>query len=206
MKLTFLLIIGIFLFSCNASYEREENKAIEDIANDYLKRNNLNVILNPPPPPPPPGYFGEYKAHEKPNIDTLDLKVYLSDALIPISQIKEDNEWMFKNSYHGTIDSAIYDSIINSKRFKNLKYREFDKSLIKLIRPYRQFERFKEELDPQDSYTIFYFSRVCFDEKKQNGIIVIDYQTGFEYGTATGYNMALLIKKQNGKWIYVARY
>ncbi len=37
------------------------------------------------------------KVH-KPNLDSLNIKVYLSDALLPIAQEKEDNSWMFKNN------------------------------------------------------------------------------------------------------------
>jgi hypothetical protein len=61
-----ILLILTFL-SCQKSYEKEELKAIEEIANDYLKKNHLDkYYLNPP------DFFG--KTTPKANIDTLDFK------------------------------------------------------------------------------------------------------------------------------------
>ena len=128
MKLYILLFSGILLFGCNC-YKNEEFKAIEDITNDYLFRNNLNEILNPPPPPPPPPdcLVRVYNEAKIPNIDSLDLKVYISDALLPISQIKEDNEWMFTGNNYSIADSLLYQKILNSRMFRKLGYREFNK-------------------------------------------------------------------------------
>lgn len=200
MKTNILVLLVFLLVGCNNSYEKEELKAIEDLANDYLKRNHLPKVLNPESYPFP----GE-KPAGKPNIDTLDLKVYLSDALMPISQVKEDNEWMFNDNYFGTPDSAIFYGIVNSNRFKELKYREFIKHSVKFNKPYRLFEKSQEKIRTEEEYTILQFSRVCFDEKKENGVVVIDYKIGFESGSMNGYHMALLIKKKNNKWIYIKR-
>ena len=188
----------MLIFGCDSSYKDEEVEAIQDFANDSLKRNHLNRVLNPT------SYFDD-EPIEKPNIDSLDLKVYLSDALLPIAQIKEDNEWMFNDNYFGTPDSAIFHGIVNSESFKELGYREIDKNKIELIKPYRQFEKSQENITADEEYTILNFSRVCFDEKKENGVAVIEYLKGYESGHMSGYHMALLIKKINGKWAYIPR-
>ncbi|TCN55607.1 hypothetical protein D0809_16255 [Flavobacterium circumlabens] len=194
MKITTSIFIILFFFGCQKSYEKEEVKAIEDITNDYLKKNHLDkYYLNPP------DFFG--KPTPKANIDKLDFKVYLSDALMPINQIREDNKWMFKNNDFIKSDSIIFYGIMNSKKFKDLEYREYDKSKIKLIKPYKQFN---EDAKPEDDYSKILFSRVCFDEKMENGIVVINYLIGNESGYTNGYNMALLIKKKNNKWSYVS--
>ena len=40
-KIFVLLMFTILLTSCKDDYEKEELKAIEDVANDYLKTNDL---------------------------------------------------------------------------------------------------------------------------------------------------------------------
>lgn len=197
-KLLTGITIGLIFISCNnKSYEKEEVIAIQDIANDFLQRNLLTeeevVTLD-----------GEV-IKITPFIDSLNSRVYFSDALLPISQVKEDNEWMFNNNYHGTEDSAIFYGIVHSKRFYELKYREFEKSKIELIKPLKQFEKSQETIRTDEEYTIFQFSRVCFDSNKENGVIVIDYKKGYKNGSMNGYHMALLIKKQEGKWKYIPR-
>ena len=61
------------------------------------------------------------------------------------------------------------------KTFKNLKYSEINKSKIKLIKPYRQFEKSQIKVSADEEYKILKFSRVCFDEKRENGIVVVEY-------------------------------
>ncbi|HQZ26470.1 MAG TPA: hypothetical protein PLD18_14315 [Flavobacterium sp.] len=196
MKIITLIFIILTFFGCQKTYEKEEVKAIEEITNDYLKKNDLDKYYLKPH-----DFFGKPTV-PKANIDTLDFKVYLSDALMPINQIREDNKWMFKNNDFSKSDSIIFHGIMNSKKFKELEYREYDKSKIKLIKPYKQFD---ENIRPEDDYSKILFSRVCFDEKMENGIVVIDYLIGNESGYTSGYNMALLIKKKNNKWSYVSR-
>ena len=196
-KIFVLLMFTILLTSCKDDYEQEELKAIEDVANDYLKTNDL--LLNPTK-------FFDDQVIVKPNIDTLDIKVYFSDALLPISQVKEDNEWMFTdNNFKKASDSITFFSILNSQRFKDLKFREFAKSKLKLERPYTQFESSQTKFTADEEYRVLNFSRVCFDDKRENGIVVIEYLIGFESGTSSGYHNSLLIKKKNGKWTYVHR-
>ena len=182
MKRIILTFFLISLISCNNNYEKEEFKALEDITNNYLLKNHLNKMREKSQ------IFSENEIeeiYEKPlNIDTLDLKVYLSDALLPISQVKEDNEWMFDDNYFGTKDSTIFHSIVNSRDFENLKYREFEKSKIQFIKPYRQFEKSNEKLKENEdenavktfktSYTKFqwhenpkspyFFSQICAEQ------------------------------------------
>jgi|TARA_B110000908_G_C10022210_1_gene343401 hypothetical protein len=203
LKRIILTLFIISLVSCDNNYEKEEFKAIEDITNNYLLKNHLNKMMEKPQIP---SENEIEEVYERPfNVDTLDLKVYLSDALLPISQIKEDNEWMFDDNYFGTKDSTIFHSIVNSREFKNLKYREFDKNKIQFIKPYRQFEKSNEKLKENEEYSLLSFSRVCFDEKKENGIVVIEYRQGSKGWTSYGNHMAFLIKKTNEKWEYIPR-
>ncbi len=196
-KIFVLLMFTILLTSCKDDYEQEELKAIEDVANDYLKTNDL--LLNPKK-------FFDDQVIAKPNIDSLDIKVYFSDALLPISQVKEDNEWMFTdNDFKKVSDSITFFSILNSQTFKDLKFREFEKSKLKLERPYTQFKSSQTKFTADEEYRVLNFSRVCFDDKRENGIVVIEYLVGFESGTSSGYHNSLLIKKKNGKWTYVRR-
>jgi|TARA_B110000093_G_C12788131_1_gene333482 hypothetical protein len=203
MRIIILIVFIISLISCDSNYEKEEFKAIEDITYNYLVKNHLNKIKEEP--------YLNYEndieeVYEKPlNLDTLDLKVYLSDALLPISQVKEDNDWMFNDNYFRTKDSAIFYSIVNSKEFKNLKYREFKKNKIKFIKPYRQFEKSNEKLEENEEYSLLSFSRVCFDEKRENGVVVIEYRNGNKGYTSYGNHMAFLIKKTGEKWEYIPR-
>ena len=196
-KIFVLLMFTILLTSCKDDYEQEELKAIEDVANDYLKTNDL--LLNPTK-------FFDDQVIAKPNIDSLDIKVYFSDALLPISQVKEDNEWMFTdNDFKKASDSITFFSILNSQTFKDLKFREFEKSKLKLERPYTQFKSSQTKFTADEEYRVLNFSRVCFDDKRENGVVVIEYLVGFESGTSSGYHNSLLIKKKNGKWTYVRR-
>ena len=196
-KIFVLFMFTILLTSCKDDYEQEELKAIEDVANDYLKTNDL--LLNPTK-------FFDDQVIVKPNIDSLDIKVYFSDALLPISQVKEDSEWMFTdNNLKKASDSITFFSILNSQRFKDLKFREFAKSKLKLERPYTQFKSSQTKFTADEEYRVLNFSRVCFDDKRENGIVVIEYLVGYESGTSSGYHNSLLIKKKNGKWTYVRR-
>jgi hypothetical protein len=197
-KLLNIILITLILCGCNDNYDKDELDAITDITNDYLERNILQETLTPH------DLFSD-KPLAKPNIDSLDLKVYISDALIPIAQIKEDNEWMFNDNYFGTSDSAIFYGIVNSEKFRQLGYKEFDKQKVTLIKPFRQFGKSQEKIIADEVYTILNFSRVCFDNNKENGVVVIEYLQGLESGTRNGYHMALLIKKKNNKWTYIPR-
>jgi len=195
-KFLFVFLLVISLQSCEDSYETEELKAIEDISNDFLIKKDLDKLLNVP------DLIDHIKVY-KPNVDSLDIKVYLSDALVPIAQEKEDNLWMFKNNGFSKSDSIVFYGIVNSSRFKELGYRDFDKKKIKLKKPYSQSEISEVKIVADQEYKILKFSRVCFDAGKQNGIVVIELLTGLEYGTQSGFNGSILIKKKNNKWVCV---
>jgi hypothetical protein len=196
MKRTIQILTLFFIISCNNNYDKEELNVIKDIANEFLVKKHLNKVLKSP--------FEEI--YERPlYVDTLDLKVYLSDALLPISQIKEDNEWMFENNHFEKKDSIIFYSLINSKKFKDLKYREFEKNKIKFEKPYRQFEKSKEKIKENEEYSLLNFSRICLDEKEENGLVVIEYKNGKKGMTIYGSHMVYLISKNNNKWELTSR-
>lgn len=195
-KFLFVFLLVISLQSCEDSYETEELKAIEDISNDFLIKKDLDKLLNVP------DSIGHIKVY-KPNVDSLNIKVYLSDALVPIAQEKEDNLWMFKNNGFSKSDSIVFYGIVNSSRFKELGYRDFDKKKIRLKKPYSQSEISEVKIVADQEYKILKFSRVCFDADKQNGIVVVELLTGLEYGTQSGFNGSILIKKKNNKWVCV---
>ena len=142
------------------------------------------------------------KVH-KPNLDSLDIKVYLSDALLPIAQEKEDNSWMFKNNNFSNRDSIVFYKIVNSKKFQELNYRDFDKRKITFKKPYHQSNYSEIKAYADKPYKILKFSRICFDEKMENGIVVVEMLEGLEYGTMSGFNGAILIKKKNNHWEYI---
>ena len=196
----FILVIFFILslYSCN-KYNNEELNAIQDISNEYLNKNDLQKILNPP------NFNDDLGIEiEKPDISKLNLKVYISDELRPINKIKEDNIWMFKDNKMSKSDSTIFFNLVNSDKFKNLKYRTFDKSKIKFIKPYHYYDYAKEKLKDGEVYNCISFSRFCFDKEYTQGITVIDYHVSSNGSSFMGYNMSLLIKKVNGKWKIIA--
>lgn len=194
IRLIFYILSFCFL-SCNNSYETEESKAIEDISNDYLNRKDLSKTLNPPT-------LYDGKNIITITIDSLGFRIYFSDTLMSLSQVKQDAEHLFVGNNFNTSDSLIFYGLLNSEKFRELSYREFDKTKLKLIKPYIQLQRFP--LNLKGGYKTLKFSRVCFDEKKQNGIVVIDYSTVFESFPMTGFHEVLLIKKKNNKWTYIS--
>lgn len=201
MRLTTLLLIFFTLVSCKNSYENEELKAIEDITNEFLKENDLKIILNPPPGP-------DGKPSWVTNVDSLDIKVVFSHKLVSINDHKKSNTWMFKNNSFTKSDSLIFYQIINSKLFEKLEKRSFNKNSLKLAKPYRQVE--KEEIELNEGFPNIKYSRICFDEKRQNGVVVIDFLNDVKTddssqiaGTGSGFNGVLLIRKVNNKWVII---
>lgn len=200
MRTIITLLVLLCLQSCkkNSDYELEEIKAIGEISNDYLVKEDLSKILDVPD-----SILGQKV--DKPSIDSLDIKVYFSDALSPIAQEREDNLWMFRDNSFSKSDSIIFYQIVNSKMFKKLEYREFDKRKIILEKPYQQSNYSEVKTIANKPYKILKFSRICFDEKKENGVVVIEMLDGTEYGTMSGFNGAILIRKRNNKWEYVQK-
>ncbi len=198
MRNSILLFLILLLFGCTDNrYDKLEFQAIQDIANDYLKIKDLNQRRIKPPPPIENDDI-QFTADTIEKQDTY--KVFVSDALLPISQVKEDNQWMFDGIYENPILDSIANSIIYSKNFKKLKYREFNKSRLKFVKPYRQFVDRKKEVRNNEEYIILSFSRVCFSADYKYGLVVIDYEHGWPNGTGGGFNRPYLIEKKNNEW------
>jgi hypothetical protein len=192
MKKIIILLISLTIFGCKNSYEKEEFNAIQSILNNYLK---LEYLENKP--------FEENENIKSDKIYNTKIKVYISDALIPISQIKEDEYWMFTNNFRFAENKNKFNEIINSTIFKKLRYREIKKKQIELINPYEQSENSRVDLKNEEKYNILSFSRVCFDYQMENGIVVINESIGRKGGKIQGNHKVLLIKKVNGKWVYI---
>ena len=199
-KIQILFIFIICLQSCNrnSEYEAEELKALEEVSSDFLFKKDFNIRMNPPE------LIVKGKITET-IADSSAIRVFISDALLPINQEKEDNLWMFKDNNFSKTDSIMFYQISNSKKFKELGYREFDKQKINLKKPYIQSEYSEIKKYADKPYKILKFSRICFDINKENGIVVIEMLEGSEYGTMNGYNGAILIKKKNNRWHYVQK-
>jgi hypothetical protein len=192
MKKIIILLISLTIFGCKNSYEKEEFNAIQSILNNYLK---LEYLENKP--------FEENENIKSDKIYNTKIKVYISDALIPISQIKEDEYWMFTNNFRFAENKNAFNEIINSTKFKKLRYREIKKKQIELINPYEQSENSRVDLKNEEKYNILSFSRVCFDYQMENGIVVINESIGRKGGKIQGNHKVLLIKKVDGKWVYI---
>ncbi|WP_457617673.1 hypothetical protein [Lutibacter sp.] len=187
MKKIYYIIFTLLIFSCNRSYEREEIKVIIDFTNSYLKKEHLQKLEN-----------YELICSENKKLDSFNLNIYISDYLLPISKIREDEKWMFDDNYSGK-DSIIFRNILNSKKFNELTYREFDKNQIKLIEPYKQIIEYK----PLDDYIRIRFSRVCFDKKRENAIVLIEYNFHCDKFNVSGFERPYLLRKIKNKWNYI---
>ena len=199
MKRQSVLQIIIFIFclcaNCNRKYEKLEEEVINDVLNDFLIKYQIDFSNIPMPD----SINALVKKVAK---DTNNLGVYVSDALLPIAQLKEDNEWMFSGELS---DNPVSREIVNSINFKELPYREFNKERLNIITPYVQLKRSKDRISSDKQYSIFHFSRVCFDKKMENAVLVIEYGRGFESGSMSGYFGALLVEKRGENWKIVER-
>jgi len=171
--------------------------AIQDVLNEYLKREYLDKNSYP---------YRHFPKNlvEEIDIDTLDVKVYISDALIPISQIREDEGWMFDYIHFDQVNRKIFKEILSSEEFNKLEYREINKEDFKLNKPYQQVQKSQVLLEEEERYSILKFSRICFDKNKMNGIIVIDESLGKKGMNIQGYYRPLLIKKVDNQWTYLS--
>lgn len=196
----FILLLALLIFTncTNKQYNEIEDSAIKDIANHYLTLKHLSNRRIKPPPLPSEDNNEKYVAIEEEKQGVY--KVFISDALLPISQIKEDNHWMFDELYNTPSLDSLFESLENSKVFNQLDYREFDKTQIKFIEPYQQFTDRKNEIGKDEEYLIFSFSRICFSSDYKFGLVVIDYSFGWPNGTGGGFNRPYLIEKINNEW------
>tara|TARA_R110002049_G_C8892457_1_gene540881 strand:+ start:83 stop:655 length:573 start_codon:yes stop_codon:yes gene_type:complete len=187
MKKLIFIISVIFMFSCKNLYEQEEIKVITDFTNSYLKKEHFEKLEN-------------YKliCSENEKLDSSNLKIYISDYLLPISKIRKDKKWLFDGNYSGN-DSIIFRNILDSKKFNELSYREFNKSEIQLIENYNLIDNYSEEED----FVGIKFSRVCFDENKENAILLIEYNFNCDKLNVSGFERPYLLKKMNNSWKYI---
>ena len=109
--LSFSLIL-FFIFSCN-NYVNHEISAIQDITNEYLNKEGKRFFLR------------IYK--DKSVLDTLKIKVFISDVLKSISQAKEDDYWAFDDTLSNSKNDSIFNALQHSKRFKSLGYLEINR-------------------------------------------------------------------------------
>ncbi|WKN31346.1 hypothetical protein PZB74_20560 [Porifericola rhodea] len=191
------VITFIFLLctSCNKKYESLEEQVINDALNAFLLKYQIDFTNVPPPES-----INVLKS--KVAKDTANLGVYVSDALLPIAQFKEDNKWMFSEELS---NNPKFKEIVNSRKFEELSYREFNKERLNIIDPYVQLPESNNRIRSDKQYSIFSFSRVCFDEGMENAVLVIHYERGFETGSMSGYYGALLIEKRGENWEIVER-
>jgi hypothetical protein len=200
MKVSIFLFLTLLLFSCTDNrYNESEFQAIQDIANDYLRIKDLNQNRIKPGPPIEDDEIQIIHDTIKKQ-DTY--KIFVSDVLLPISQVKEDYRWIFDIIYKNEnphLDS-ITNSIVDSKNFKKLKYRKFNKSRLEFTKPYRQLVDHKKEIGKDEEYVIISFSRICFSANYKYGLVVIDYEHGWPNGSGFAFNRPYLIEKKNNEW------
>lgn len=192
MKYLLILLFSTLIIGCK-NQDNDEFKAIEDVMNEFLTIKHLPKILNPI-------NFPDEPKVAKPNIDSIKFKIYISDALLPISQIKKDNEYLFLDTLKSKINNKIFHDLMASKGFKLLKYREFDKSKLNFKKPYVEIYSIKKDVDIEhEEYIKFSFSRVCFDKDKKYGILFMNYFQGYNNG-GMGQDYVMLIKYDKNKW------
>jgi|GEM_PF-2896362 len=199
MRIIFLIFTILILTGCiNRNYTNVEDRAIQDITNDYLKIKHLSKNrLKRPPAPTEDNIKVEFGIKmEKQDV----YKVFISDALLPISQVKEDNQWMFNKMYKSPSLDSLFKSLMLTSEFDGLKYREFDKEQIKLKQPYQQFTDRKNEIGTDEEYLIFSFSRISFSADYKYGLVVLNYSFGWTNGTGGGFHRPYLIENVNNEW------
>jgi hypothetical protein len=206
LNLIILCFLYLVTLSCTRRYEAEEFKAYQDITNKYLAVHDLHDLLYPPPEPGPQDFTNSrnivpVKVDSLKLIDSLKIKVFISDALLPISQIKEDDDWMFKDSIVYKVHDSIFLSIMNTDRFKRLKYRELNKNELVLNKPYYQIFNPRKEIGTDEKYLLFNFSRICFNHDFTFGLVLIEFQRGTDSYYGIGQLKVFLIRKnQKNIW------
>ena len=175
------------------SYIIEEDKAVEDVINSYITYyiEKANLL---------PTHDKFDSAVLQRDLNRQHIQVYISDALMPISQIFEDDEWM-KNSHYENADlQSLFSQLYKSEEFKQLEYREFEKEKIRLVKPLNQCVECADKLSADEQYSRISLSRICFNENRDKGLVVIEYGIGYEHTKMSGYHGAFLIEKNKGKW------
>ncbi|WP_296618864.1 hypothetical protein [Marivirga sp.] len=198
-KLSSLFFI-LLIIACDSSksYNSEEEKAIEGVINSFIthyieKKNRI------------PRHSKIDSALMQRGFKPEEIKVYISDALLPISQIFEDNKWMNSKVYQNEGLNAQFSDLYNSKTFYQLEYREFTKGKINLNTPLKQCYNCTDKITADEQYSMISFSRICFNEEKNMGLVVIHYGVGFEASSMSGHHGPFLIKKQNDSWSIIPK-
>ncbi len=196
MKKTAFLFILILSFSCNNTlkeYENEEFKAIQAILNEYLINYEFAIRKH-------------YKNDEFIKKDSIkNYPILVSDALIPLCQIKEDNENLFEGEYKDTKFASIFMNLVNSEEFDRLDYREIKKSELLLKEPYKMVSSVKQAIEENSNYVQFFISRIVFDENYEKGIVYIRHRDGMKSGYYAGQGGVYVIEKTNNEWKYIKK-
>ncbi|GAB4029733.1 hypothetical protein [Spirosoma jeollabukense] len=186
--------LGCTPFTEQEKYQDEEFNAIESVVNDYLKIYRLPELLDQRNYPILP-------LLPKPSIDTIDAKVYLSDALMSLAQTKEEDESTYHPDKANSFD-IVYKNLMASSTFSELGYREFDKKEIILQKPFRQIFRPNRDVKEEEQYSELRLSRICFDDNLNRGMLYLYFSQG-NSGAATSHSTLLLIEKKIDKWVIV---
>jgi hypothetical protein len=198
----YLVLIVAFVFcGCGNNYEKEESQAIKDITDEFIIKEHWNEVVDPSFP-----ILG--MKLPKPVIDSLDVQVVFCDTLSAFSEISSKKRFVFDNNRYNGADQAILKEIMAQKQFEQLPSREITIKKINLPNHYRNVDR--SDLKDGDFYLNLKFSRVCFDEKMENGLVILDLGMGIHgkskfkelfqtYKNRISTELTL-IKKVNGKW------
>jgi len=184
-----LLCISLlfFLISSCSNYNHQEISALQDITNEYLNKEGKRFFLR--------------MYRDKSILDTLTIKVYISDVLKSISQAKEDDYWVFDDTLSNRKNDSIFIAIQNSKRFKSLGYLEIRGDDLKLDSKYTLIDNPTLDLNKNDKgYIEFRYSRICFNDNFKYGIVFLKFGTIYNSKGGMGEVKVLFIMKEKNKW------
>lgn len=192
---SFILISGC---ESHKSYEIEEDKAIQDVINSYITHyiEEANRL---------PGHSRFDSAVLQRDLNHEKIQVYISDALIPISQMFEDDIWMASENYDDPALESEFSKLYRSDKFRKLNYREFNKNEINLTFPLVQCIDCDDNISEDQQYSLISLSRICFNEERDMGLVVIHYGVGYESSNMSGHFGPFLIKKQQDNWTIIPK-
>jgi hypothetical protein len=196
-----VLIIAFVFFSCGNSYEKEECQAIEDITNDFIIREHWNKTINT-------SFVVLGKKYPRPVIDSLNFDVVVCDTLSAFSEISSKKRFVFDNNRYNGAEQEMLKKIMRQQQFERLSSRGISVKSTELPKHYRNVERL--DLKDGDFYLNLKFSRICFDETMENGLVIVDMGMGvhgkskYKFLSEPDKNITTteltLIKKVDGKW------
>jgi hypothetical protein len=196
-----VLIIVLVFCSCENSYEKEESQAIRDITDAFIIKEHWNEVVDPPFP-----ILGMKLPRAA--IDSHEVQVVFCDTLSAFSEISSKKRFVFDNNRYNGADQATLRKIIDQEQFGQLPSRKISIKTVDLPKHFRNVGR--SQLKHGDFYLNLKFSRICFDEKMENGLVVLDMGTGFQGNSKLRQlfptykervnTQLTLIKKVDGKW------